>query len=374
MKLEEVKGVGPSTLRKLQSIDVSTVEDLINFLPKTYIDFNSPVSLNDLCDGQFSLIRVRIVKVTRPVKTKNGLSFFTADAVDFDAPETDKNRLKIVWYNQPYMLQKVKADEKYFVFGKVKFSGRRAELINPKIEPLDKQKNLSGIMPVYRTKGAVQQGVFKGIVDDALRKFSPTDIANEKVRERYGIESVKDAFIRAHCPTSVEEGLKAQERIALEDTMKEILYYKIINSQAKENRVFEYRLDKSAVDDFVKSLPFPLTPTQKNALDEIFENLKSRRRMNRLLIGDVGSGKTIVALISAFYAVKCGYQVAIVAPTEILAEQHFNNAKRFFDGFNINVTFMSGSVKGAERKERERDIASGKQTSLSALTAFFQRR
>ena len=110
MKLEEVKGVGPSTLRKLQSIDVSTVEDLINFLPKTYIDFNSPVSLNDLCDGQFSLIRVRIVKVTRPVKTKNGLSFFTADAVDFDAPETDKNRLKIVWYNQPYMLQKVKED------------------------------------------------------------------------------------------------------------------------------------------------------------------------------------------------------------------------------------------------------------------------
>lgn len=106
--------------------------------------------------------------------------FFTADAVDFDAPETDKNRLKIVWYNQPYMLQKVKADEKYFVFGKVKFSGRRAELINPKIEPLDKQKNLSGIMPVYRTKGAVQQGVFKGIVDDALRKFSPADIANEK--------------------------------------------------------------------------------------------------------------------------------------------------------------------------------------------------
>ena len=97
-----MKGVGPSTLRKLQSIDVSTVEDLINFLPKTYIDFNSPVSLNDLCDGQFSLIRVRIVKVTRPVKTKNGLSFFTADAVDFDAPETDKNRLKIVWYNQPY--------------------------------------------------------------------------------------------------------------------------------------------------------------------------------------------------------------------------------------------------------------------------------
>lgn len=189
------------------------------------------------------------------------------------------------------MLQKVKADEKYFVFGKVKFSGRRAELINPKIEPLDKQKNLSGIMPVYRTKGAVQQGVFKGIVDDALRKFSPADIANEKVRERYGIESVKDAFIRAHCPTSVEEGLKAQERIALEDTMKEILYYKIINSQAKENRVFEYRLDKSAVDDFVKSLPFPLTPTQKNALDEIFENLKSKRRMNRLLIGDVGSGK-----------------------------------------------------------------------------------
>ena len=358
MKLEEVKGVGPSTLRKLQSIDVSTVEDLINFLPKTYIDFNSPVSLNDLCDGQFSLIRVRIVKVTRPVKTKNGLSFFTADAVDFDAPETDKNRLKIVWYNQPYMLQKVKADEKYFVFGKVKFSGRRAELINPKIEPLDKQKNLSGIMPVYRTKGAVQQGVFKGIVDDALRKFSPADIANEKVRERYGIESVKDAFIRAHCPTSVEEGLKAQERIALEDTMKEILYYKIINSQAKENRVFEYRLDKSAVDDFVKSLPFPLTPTQKNALDEIFENLKSKRRMNRLLIGDVGSGKTIVALISALYAVKCGYQVAVVAPTEILAEQHYLKFRQMLDKLDVPVSLVT-----AERKE-ESHVSFGKQGGI----------
>lgn len=358
MKLEEVKGVGPQTLKKLQNINVFSVKDLIDFLPKTYIDFNSPVALNDLSDGQFSLIRIRVVKVTRPVKTKNGLAFFTADAVDFDAPDT-KNTMKLVWYNQPYMLSKVKADGEYLVFGKVKFSGKRPELVNPKIEAYDGAKNLTGIMPVYRTKGAVQQGTFKGIVDDALNRYSVSDVANAATREKYGLQSINDAYMKAHCPSSVEEGYRAQERIALEDTMKEILYYKIINSQAKEDRVFKYDKDASVCDEFIKSLPFSLTESQKNALCEIFENLKSSRRMNRLLIGDVGSGKTIVALISALYAVKCGYQVAFMSPTEILAEQHFNTAKRFFEGFDINVTFLSGSVKGAERKERERAVESG---------------
>ncbi len=373
MRLEEVKGVGSVTLKKLQSIDVSTVEDLINFLPKTYIDFNSPVSLNDLCDGQFSLIRVKIVKTTRPVKTKNGLNFFTADAVDFDASDNATRTLKLVWYNQPYLLSKVKADEQYLVFGKVKFSGKRPELINPKIEPFDVAKKLTGIMPVYRTKGAVQQGVFKSIVEDALGKFSVADIADENTREKYGIESVKDAFFKAHCPTSVDEGLKAQERIALEDTMKEILYYKIINSQAKDSRVFRYDCDKKAISDLVKSLPYSLTETQKTALDEIFENLKSTRRMNRLLIGDVGSGKTIVALITAFYAIKCGYQVAIVAPTEILAEQHFHTAQRIFEGFDVNISYLSGAVKGKERKDIEKEIESGKVNLVIGTHSVFSR-
>lgn len=359
MRLDELYGVGPSTLKKLHGLGVDTLKDLVNFLPKTYIDFNLPATLDNLVDGQFSLIKITVAKVTRPVTARSGIKFFTADAVDYGITSRDGVRLKLVWYNQPYLISSVKEGENYLVFGKTKRVGKRFEIINPQFELLDGAKKLTGIMPVYRLKGALKQGVFRSIMENALKNFNYEGVTDGIVKEKYRLETLCDAYKSAHFPATTEEGIRAQERIAFEDVAKEILYFKIVNGIGKNKRENFYDKPFAVTEEIVKSLPYELSPTQKIALSEIASSLKSDRKTSRILIGDVGSGKTVVALITAFYAVKCGYQAAIIAPTEILAEQHYRTALSLFKGTGIKTVFHSGGIGTAEKRIAENAISSG---------------
>lgn len=356
MRLADVKGVGDATLKKLKRLDVETVGQLINYLPKSYIDFSNPVTLAEACDGQFSLFRIFIRKVGKVISTKGGLKFFSADAVDVSDKDNPlvKNKAKLTWFNQPYYVSSVHADTEYLCFGKVKINGNKIEFTNPSIEQYDTAKKLTGVMPVYRTKGTVKQGTFKQLVEAALKGGSPDGIITDEVAEKNKLQPLYDAYVKAHFPDTPSEGEEAQKRIALEDTVKEIIYYKIINRTSKAMRTIKYNQPLSVVNDFINSLPYKLTDSQITALKEISDTLSSERKMNRLLIGDVGSGKTVVAMTAMLYAVKCGYQAAIMAPTEILAQQHLRTAQKYFEGFNVNIAFHSGSVKGAERKTTEK--------------------
>lgn len=373
--LADIKGVGDATLKKLKSLDIDTTERLINFLPKSYIDFNNPVSVQNAEDGNFCLFRLHIRKVGRIVSTRGGLKFFSADAVDIAEKENPicKNQVKLTWYNQPYLLASVKAENDYLCFGKVKWNGKKIELTNPSLELMESAKKMKGIMPVYRTRGIVKQGTFYSLIGEALKVYSPNEIITREVCQKRNLTPLQQAFISAHFPTSLQEGYDAQKRIALEDTVKEIIYYKILNKGAAKSRTIKYGKPFSEVDGFIKSLPYELTESQKKALNEIRSDLNSDRKMSRILIGDVGSGKTVVALISMLYAVKCGYQAAIMAPTEILAQQHFRTAQALFGAFGINVAFHGGSVKGAERKRVEEEIATGEADIIVGTHSLFQK-
>lgn len=375
MKLADVKGVGDATLKKLRSLNIETTEQLIGCLPKSYIDFSLPVLSADAEEGQFCLFKLKIIKVSGLVRMKNGLTFFNADAVDADYnPKdiTNKCTVKLVWFNQPYVLKTIQQNGVYLCFGKVKKNGGRADLVNPQIEAFDNAEKLTGIMPVYRTKGILYQRTLRGLIKNALGVYSPARIITDEAVERRKLKPLSSAYYEAHFPATLDSGIDAQRRIALEDTVKEIIYYKIINRSAKNTRYYRYDEPISAVSGFVNRLPYCLTDTQKAAVQDIYDTLVSERKLNRLLIGDVGSGKTVVALIAMLYAVKCGYQAAIMAPTEILAEQHYRTACKYFQDENIEIVYLSASVKGRERKAALGKIASGEADIIIGTHSLFQ--
>ncbi len=358
MLLEDVKGVGKASLQKLNKLGIFTTDDLIGYLPKSYIDLTKPVSVSDAEDGHFCLLNLKILKVTGVAKVR-GMSFFKAYAecltpTSGKAGVWDKrtvDKIVITWFNQPYQRGNVKVGDEYFFFGKIRFDGKKAELANPQFERADSRKNLVGIMPVYKTRGSIPQSTFRNMIGNALKSSEPFSIISDSVLKQFGLSDVKSAYMGAHFPTSVAEGVSSQRRLQIEDTVNLIISYRILQKNGANKRFFTYNLSSSVANEFVSKLPFELTFSQKKALGDIFSDLGSKDYMNRILMGDVGSGKTVVAFAAAFYAIKCGYQVAFMAPTEILALQHLETAKRMLAPVGVRIGYLSGSTSASDKKQ-----------------------
>ena len=248
MLLEDVKGVGKASLQKLNKLGIFTADDLIGYLPKSYIDLTKPVSVYDAEDGQFLLLNLKIVKVTGIAKVK-GMSFFKAYAECLTKPEgqrglRDKNsalKIVITWFNQPYQRGNVKVGDEYYFFGKVRFDGSKAELANPQFERADARKNLVGIMPVYKTRGSIAQSTFRNMIKSALKSFTPGSVVSDDVVKRHNLQNLQDAYYLAHFPTSVSEGFSAQRRLAVEDTVNLIVSYRILQKKRRKQAIFYLR-------------------------------------------------------------------------------------------------------------------------------------
>lgn len=380
MLLEDVKGVGKASLQKLNKLGIFETDDLIGYLPKNYIDLTKPVSVSDAEDGQFCLLSLKIVKVTGIAKVR-GMSFFKAYAECLTEP-CGKNglwnkrpdlKIVITWFNQPYQRGNVKVGEEYYFFGKIRFDKNKAELANPQFERAAARKNLVGIMPVYKTRGSIAQSTFRNMVWSALTGGVTESLISDDVAKRHGLDDLRQAYVSAHFPKSVAEGFSAQRRLAIEDTVNLIISYRILQKNGANKRYFTYDLSPSVANEFVASLPFELTFSQKKALSDIFSDLSGKDYMNRILMGDVGSGKTIIAFAAAYYAVKCGYQTALMAPTEILATQHFLTAEKLLKPLGIRLAYLSGSSPAAEKRAVVKGLESGEIDFVVGTHALIQK-
>jgi RecG-like helicase len=382
MLLSEVKGVGKVTLSKLKSLNIQSVSDLLNFLPKTYVDLTSPVSLQEVSDGDYVYLKLKLVKVGHVVRTKSKLQFFNVDATDCVeiSEKTDKNydknaprTARLVWFNQPYIQASLIVGGEYFCFGKIKRAAKYFELVNPMVEFAVGAKKLSGIIPVYRTKNLVYQQSFRSILKDAVDGFGASSLIPKSAEKDRNLMGIDEAYRKAHFPTTIDEAYAAHRRIILDDTVKLITYYKLFRREQKNERSVFYNQPFSVVDRFTKGLSFKLTESQQTALFEINADLHANERLNRILAGDVGSGKTVVAFSAMYYAVSCGYQAVLMAPTEILAQQHFKNAQKFFNGLGVRIVYLSSAVIGAERKTTLAKIALGEADIIIGTHALFQK-
>lgn len=364
--LESVKGVGVKTAEQFAHAGLRTVQDLIAFLPRKYEDFSEVVTIADISPGKRT-IKARCEKiVTRPVR--RGLRVTTATLAD------TTGKLQAVWFNQPYRETQLKSGGEFFFSGDFEFNYNKYQLTNPSAEKMsDVPVSTDRIVPVYRAiKGLKSQLVRKILVEiRPLMTMLPETLPVEIIKDQKLI-SYSDALIGLHFPESVDDVQRARERLGFEELFQLLLAAQLNKQENAKLDGWHIPFDQSVVASFVKELPFELTGAQRRAAWEIIQDFERQIPMNRLLQGDVGSGKTVVAGLAARQAAHAGFQSALMAPTEILASQHAETLSRLLGPFGVTVGLLTGSVKGVARKTIYEQIASGSVDVVVGTHALIQ--
>ena len=364
MKLTDIKGISDKRAQDLAKMNIFTPEDLIKHFPRNYLDLRKITPLEKCYNNDIVLTcgklmtapkmftSARKLKCVR-VPVEQGLRGFTA-----------------VWFNQPYVMSHLRAGEEYLFYGRIKSDFGGVSIINPTFEPVDNNVKLKGIVPVYTVKGNITQKVVRDAVKSAIFGLDIKSVIPARLSKKYGLENLKTAYIDVHAPSDAETQKNAAERIALEEYFILVSAFRFIKGDRQQIRINQYSCTAADMREFISRFGFEFTEGQKNAVNDIFSDLSSPRSMNRLLQGDVGSGKTAVALCAIYTAVKSGYQAAMLAPTEILAEQNYKIISRLFPEYE--VIFLSGSIKAAEKKAIKARIKSGEARIVVGTHAVLQ--
>ena len=362
-----LKKLGPARAKAFAQAGVFSVLDLINFIPKDHEDRSIITPILELQADQRATIKA---KVTHEAKN-SGFRGVIATSV---ALEDESGRIEAIYFNQPYMKNTLKKGETYYFSGKIIAKMGKLQIQSPDITKIsDDPLHVERIIPIYPAKLGISQKIIRGYIKEALDTCA-SEIAEtlpEKVIAKFGIMPRAEALSNIHFPESRESFLKARERLIFEDffafqvallSLKGAVKKKITNVKIADD-------DYSAIN-----LPFSLTGAQRRTLEQIIADIKSPHPMYRLVQGDVGSGKTIVAGIAAYLAIKNGYQAAIMAPTEVLAKQHLESFTKLFEPMGINVCLITGSMSAPAKKEALAKIADGTAQMVVGTHALIQDR
>lgn len=351
--LQKIKGVGEKTSEQFALAGIETVGDLIDFLPRAHEDFSQVTKIIDITPGKVT-IKARCEKIaTRPVR--RGLRITTATLVD----ETGK--LQAVWFNQPYRETQLKTGKEFFFSGEFEFNFNRYQLTNPSAELVsDMPVQTDRILPVYRSIKGLKTPLVRKILAELrpLISMLPETLPASVVQSEK-LMSRSQAILGMHFPESMEDIEKARERLAFEELFQLLLASQLNRQENAKLNGWHIPFDQVTVKNFVSKLPFALTGAQRIAAWEILQDFEKKTPMNRLLQGDVGSGKTVVAGLAAVQAAKEGFQTAFMAPTEILASQHAETLSGLLEPLGVKVGLLTGGVKGASRKTLYQQLESG---------------
>ena len=362
MKLSTLRSIGEKREKDFNKLGIYEVEDLVRFYPRAYLDLTERASLKTAYHNDMVLVACQVNRVM-PVNYGNKRKMVKAFCAQDGFPFT------VVWFNQPYVAQKLKAGE-YLFYGRVQNKFGQVSLVNPTFEELDKNYRLKGIVPVYSLKGSLSQKIVRAAVREALQKTELQTVIPWQIANKYRLTDLERAYYEIHNPTSHENKDNASERVALEEYFTLISAFKIIKGGKEEVRLHNYTVTAAEVKEFSRRFGFEFTDGQKRAVNEIFENVYAPTRMNRLLQGDVGSGKTAVALCGIFMAVKSGYTAAYLSPTEVLAAQNYNVLKKYFPEYRIG--YLAGGMTAKEKKEIKTRLKNGEIDVICGTHAIIQ--
>lgn len=352
--LIKIKGVGPKAADQFALAGLDTVKDIIYFLPRRHEDYTKVVDIADIRPGKVT-IKGRCEKIsTRPVS--RGLRLTTATLTD------DTGKLQAIWFNQPYRATQLgKPEEEFYFSGEFEFSYNRYQLTNPSAEKVgDMPVQADRLLPVYPSiKGLKSQLVRKILAElRPLMSMLPESLPPSVVDEEK-LVSLSEALLGVHFPMTVDDIEKAKERLAFEELFQLLLASQLNKQENAKLSGWSIPFEQPVVAGFVKNLPFSLTDAQRRAAWEIIQDFERATPMNRLLQGDVGSGKTVVAGLAARQAASAELQTALMAPTEILATQHAETLRSLLEPFGVHVGLLTGSVKGKARQILYENILNG---------------
>ncbi len=375
MKLEDairkVPGIGPKREAALRADGVETVGDFLAHTPRAYVDRSKRSALTEQTDQPVTVEAV-ITKKGTVRHIRRNLSLFHC-AIEDDAG----NRGRVTVFNQPWLRDRLEEDQWYYFFGKISVSKGTPVLVNPQFTPADAPGDFFDLTPVYGKIGGLgSEGVHK-TVSRILhpKKESDTlavpEILPEWLRKQYDLENADAMLYDLHLPKTAEDVERGRRRMKFEEALKINIGIAKNRVAGEPSNVHLYHL--ASITRFENGLPFALTSGQKKVLSEIEADLTSGRVMNRLVQGDVGSGKTIVAVACAYWMALGGYQCAYMAPTEILAQQHAKNFDAFLSPYGIAVTLITGSMKEKERANALAHIENGEAQVIIGTHALFQK-
>lgn len=351
--VQYLKGVGPRRSRLLTKMGINTFFDLLWYFPRTYFNRDNIQALDQLVHGEQASL-VGTVKLIRTSRSRKGMSIFTAVLA------IQGGLIEAVWFNQPFVAETVKIGQGLWLSGKVKNAWPNAQIHVSEYEVLENEDSTLGIVPVYTITNGITQKIMRSLLAQVLEKCLDEypEILSAMQQEQYGLCSIKQAFCHIHFPADRTSYQLARQRLAFE----ELLLFQWRLQLMGQERIIPgiMHLEKNhLVEEVTSSLPFKLTAAQRKVIQEIFADMELPQPMNRLLQGDVGAGKTVVAALAMAKAAASGYQSVIMAPTEILAHQHFQSLSSIFAGHNIRLGELTGSTPPSEKKTVCEDIAQG---------------
>ena len=349
-----LKGVGPTRTKQLAKLHIETLYDLVAFFPRDYEDRTKLCTVAGLQPGQSACFEAMVISHPQLSCIRKGMELVKVRVAD------ETGRVDLVFFNQPYVKDQLVYGESYRFYGAIR-EGYGYQMQNPAFEKLDTAGVVTGrILPIYPLTLGISNKLMGVCVRQALDACldSLPDILPASVQKQYNLCPARFAYETVHCPASFENLQKARRRLVFEEFFVFSAGLASIRTQRAEQHVRP--MDTCHMDEFYHLLPFRLTRAQQTAIDDILRDLTGSVPMNRLVQGDVGSGKTMVAAAACFCAIQNGRQAAFMAPTEILAEQHLQSLSRLFAPLGIQVTCMTGSLTSAQKCARKEEIASGR--------------
>ncbi len=362
-----MKGVGPKTAALFAKLNIYTVEDLIRFYPRTYLSYKEPVDVREAEVGERVAVRASIQSYVDIKKIRN-LRLVTCMAKDASGS------VKLLWYNCPFLKQVFHIGQTFIFVGDLSIRNHQFVMEHPEYYTEQQYATLiASMQPVYPLTEGLSNKVVTKLIKAAMEQIDQLeDKVPECVIERYQLMALKDAVTGTHFPTNAEQLLECRNRLVFDEFFWFLvqMHYMREHTMKAENR--NCITDWSAVDDYIAKLPFALTKGQQDALQDIRSDMGGTTVMNRLVQGDVGSGKTAVAMMAILACVKNGYQAAFMAPTEVLAMQHYESVQKDLGEFGVRVALLCGSTRLAEKRKIYEALAAGEIDVIVGTHALIQ--
>ncbi len=330
----QAPGVGSKRSALLARLGITTIEDLLLYLPRRLEDRTRFETIGRLQPRDEVCVRAEVLQIDRfrTGRRSEAIKASLGDGTGF---------LYGVWFNQPWVAQQLKPGETIDLYGKVERHYGELQLQSPVWEPAGEKQETGRIVPIYPLTDGLTAKQLRSIVQRSLDQYGPllTDVVPEEIRVRHGLLGRSEAVLALHRPNSPESFETARQSLAFEELL---LLQAALRATPREHKGTPHASGNQLATSFLASLPFTLTPGQRAAIEDIARDLRSNQRMLRLLQGDVGAGKTLVAVTASLYAIEAGYQVAFMAPTEVLAEQHFRTIGDLLEQLPVRIELLVG--------------------------------
>jgi len=371
--IQYLKGIGPKRAKSFIRLSIHTIEDLLYYFPRRYEDRTKFINISRLVEGEYQTIRAKVLALgQRQSWKRRGFKIFEVAVGD------DTGKIFSVWFNQGYLKEYFKLGQTLILYGRIERYSGRLQINSPEFEIVTEEAegslNIGRIVPIYSLPEGISQRNFRHLIRHTLDEYLPqmNDCLPFDIRSRNNLLNLAKSLLNIHFPGDLEIQRQAYERLAFEEFFLFQLPLVLRKLKKKEKRGIAHNPNCKLMEDFVAKLPFELTGAQEKVIQEIKLDMSRPQVMQRLLQGDVGSGKTVVATIACTIAIEGGYQAAFMVPTEILARQHFEKISQQLK--KIKIALLTSSIDKKEKEKKYKEIKEGKIDLLIGTHALLEER